>query len=403
MSLERELSKIKSLDDFIIYYFYIVFPDYYKKYSKLDYINFQIERKDIIRIVTVLKKAIREDKRLHNRIGNNRIIEILEKLNTPVEDDIVIKIEDIDEFFNLLMQIKKEVDKRSDYYLFTSRNLLSSIWLRMGPEDFDDINGFLRKQLTFIKNEFFFGKTTKLLKRKGNLELYYRNQSNQDWFESNSYIEFFFRKVSEDSCVENYYLPSVHYGIKEENGEKVVYVFGIQNVNENEKNPEVRKEIHSERKKLRNKELSPDFMLSLKYFIDLMIKKGIHTIKVPMLQVYNYDYHEAMSEQAQRNCVYDEKEIERIEQKIQEGIENEETEEYIFTKEFYNRFYNKQDLISKNKTERLLLIIEKMQEIYDNIEILNEPMIQGDYLLIRIKEKRDNLSKSKVYRRKENE
>ena len=371
----------KKKEKFIQYFFYSIFPDFYREYSKVNYINFQFNRDDIKKIVALLKKKPHKKGYILN---SKKIIEIIEKLNNNKNNDMIIRVDNIDEFFDLLQQIKEESDKRIGFELFTSRDLLTTMWLRMGPDDFNNVNLFLKRQLSFIKNDLYFGTKTKRLKRNNNLALYYRNQSNQNWFETNSYIEFYLEKNTSLPYTECYYFPSIHYGLTEENGEKVVCLYGIQNVNENEKNPEVRKEFQSERKKLRNSEVSPDFILALKYFIDLMQSKGITTIKVPMLQVYNYEYHTALSEQAERDENYTEEEEKVLNEMINAGIENDETLDYMFTNTFYKRFYNKQDIISKNKTERLLSTILLMQEIYGNIEILNEPMVQGDYLIISI-------------------
>ena len=73
--------------------------------------------------------------------------------------------------------------------------------------------------------------------------------------------------------------------------------------------------------------------------------------------------------------------------------ETEESEDYFHDKKMYERFHDKSDMISQNKTERFINTILLMQEHFDNIEILNEPMIQGDSLLIKIKENNKVLKK----------
>ena len=42
-------------------------------------------------------------------------------------------------------------------------------------------------------------------------------------------------------------------------------------------------------------------------------------------------------------------------------------------------------MISKNKTERFIYTFMVLNEVFDNIEICNEPFIQGDELIIKIK------------------
>ena len=51
----------------------------------------------------------------------------------------------------------------------------------------------------------------------------------------------------------------------------------------------------------------------------------------------------------------------------------------------YYRFVDKQDIISKNKTERLLNTFLVMNEKYDNIEFMNDPFIEDDYLSVKTK------------------
>lgn len=387
MNIKSNLTKKDKEELFIYYFFSVIFPQIYRFYSELSFIDFEFKRQDLVKIVEILKRVSQTKKKY--RLNNLSIIETIEKLNEKKNSDIVIKVDDMDEFFNLLYQIKIESDRKKEFELFTSQNLLTTIWLRMGPEDFKNVNQFLRRQLDFIKNDYYFGKKEKKLKTKGNIDIFYRNQSNQNWFETNNYIEFYMQKISDLPYTERYYFPSIHYGLTKENEKSVVYLYGIQNVNENEKNPEVRKEFQKERKKLRNSETSPDFILALKLFIDLMISKGIETIKVPMLQVYNYDYHTELSKKAKQMKTYTLEEEQELDRKIKLGTENDDVIEYEFVKLFYNRFYNKQDIISKNKTERLISIIQMVEEIYGNIEIINEPMIQGDCLIIKIKKEED--------------
>ena len=65
----------------------------------------------------------------------------------------------------------------------------------------------------------------------------------------------------------------------------------------------------------------------------------------------------------------------------------------IHEKKMYNRIHDKAEEISKNKTERFLDTILLMQEHFDNIEILNEPLLQGDSLIIKVKDNNKILKK----------
>ena len=67
-------------------------------------------------------------------------------------------------------------------------------------------------------------------------------------------------------------------------------------------------------------------------------------------------------------------------------IDNEDDSgQYEHLKKQYKRFYDKEDLVSFNKTERLVYTFMELEEKFKNIEILNEPFRSGEYLLIKIK------------------
>ena len=58
---------------------------------------------------------------------------------------------------------------------------------------------------------------------------------------------------------------------------------------------------------------------------------------------------------------------------------------YERIKKWYNRVYNKEDLISYLKTEELFNLMYRITMYNPNIEIMNEVIIQGDCLKMRIK------------------
>lgn len=62
-------------------------------------------------------------------------------------------------------------------------------------------------------------------------------------------------------------------------------------------------------------------------------------------------------------------------------------EYYIHDKEWYEHIVDKEDLISKNKTETFIRIFRRVSFHNLEIEIRNDPLLQGDYLDIRLKKK----------------
>ncbi len=146
-----------------------------------------------------------------------------------------------------------------------------------------------------------------------------------------------------------------------------------------------------QRKKLRNKNVSPNFTISLKIFIDILKEKGITTIKVPLLQVFNYDFHQKMSEKFRDKMVsYSSEKI----QALESMTDTDEARKFKNIKELYEKYFNKEDIISANKTERLLNTFYLVAEKYDDIELITEPFIESDNLVCKInyqKEKKNHL------------
>ena len=101
----------------------------------------------------------------------------------------------------------------------------------------------------------------------------------------------------------------------------------------------------------------PSFVLALKTFIDMLAKQNIHNIEVPLLEVLNYGYHEITSE----------KEKIRFSNAWKDGVDDQEL--YDEEKALYDKMVDKQDFISKAKTEDLSNLIFRIKDQYDNIDI----------------------------------
>ena len=302
------------------------------------------------------------------------------------ENAIYIKIEDYKMFFYLLKEIVIKYGQRENKGLRNSYNIMRSIWLRMSPSEINDVLLFLKKQLFFLKTDDILPYYKKFFKKYEDLEIYYENKANDDWFETNNNIKFSFvrsGKFDEELPLDfEYNLPSIHYALNKENDEGVCYIYGIQNIGKF-KDEIIKEKIKPLKRQLRNKYVSSEFILSLRFFIELLSNNGINTIKVPLLQVFNYQYHEDLSDSLQRAySSYENKE--ELEQKYKEGNRDDIVLDYMHDKTNYERFYGKADMISKNKTERLLDTFRVYSEIYGDIEFLNDPFIQGDYLIIKI-------------------
>ncbi len=311
------------------------------------------------------------------------------------EEDIFIVIKDYQKFFNLLDKIVRTYAKREYRGLLENIDFIRSIWLRMSPSDIEDVNSFLERQLNFLNYDERFKYQEEFYKKYDEFDITYQNKCNTEWFETNNYLAFAIsRKTKSEGideylglpCSYHYYkLPAIHYAFTKENDEMVCYIYGIQNMMNALKDEEIKKRIQPLRKELSNKYVSPDFVISLKLFVELLNEYNVTNIKVPLLQVFNYTYHNHLSDSISDSYLSYGDEREELEKNYLEGNLTDKVLDYIHDKNMYYRFVDKQDIISKNKTERLVNTFLVMNEKYDNIQFMNEPFIEGDHLLIKIK------------------
>ena len=318
------------------------------------------------------------------------------------DEDIFIIVNDVNTFFNLLNDIIKFCSLRDNNKLEFYYDFIRSIWLRMGPGDINDVNLFLERQLCFLKYDNTLGKTGKLDKYYDDFDIIYRNISNEDWFETNNNITFSFIGSVVQELLDNddnlgknckyYELPSIHYAFNFENNIPICYIYGIQSIYNN-KDESIKKKIQFIRKQFRNKYVSPDFVIALSLFIDFLNAREINIIKIPLLQVFSYTYHEHLSNNIKyAYSDYSDEERLEFENRYNNGDNSDVVLDYIHTKKMFEKFVSKEDLISKNKTERLINTFLVMNEVYDNIEFMTNPFIESDYLVAKIKK----LSRTKM-------
>ena len=108
-------------------------------------------------------------------------------------------------------------------------------------------------------------------------------------------------------------------------------------------------------------------------------------MKIPLMQNFNYIYHEYTSNKYKEKLAeYTEEQKEKYMDEYNNGNRDNDVVDYMIVQDCYNMFADKEDIISKNKTERFIETFMIMKEKYDNIEILNEPFIHSDNLIIDI-------------------
>ena len=308
------------------------------------------------------------------------------------EDNVYIRVRDFRKFFELLSEIKRN----QTYYAIShggigGDELLKTIWLRMGPEDTNDVFSFLERQLSFIENDCFFSSQITPLNSDEDFAVYYINQTNGSCFETNMHISFYLQPVNNGDRKYHapmFCLPSIHYGLATENEKKVCYIYGIQTL-ENY-NPQItcswdegaQKKFEIICKKDR---YLPHFVMALKLFLELLAKSGITSIRVPLIQVFNYDYHVQISESSKRQYeTYGSDPNKYYTMMMGSAPYDILKSTYEAISAQYNRFYNKQDLISANKTERLINIFRHLENCQVGVSILNEPFRQGDSLIVQL-------------------
>lgn len=360
--------------DVIKTFLYKTIPDMVSPECNMDFISFLFNKEDIEK----LEKIIIDDDKEDKIMGFNSI-NLLYESNNNFKDDS-IRINDYDEFFNIMTLIFNECIKKNK----SGNEFIRSVWLRMGVEDLNNVEKFLRRQLEFLKSDKilyyeYFKDDEKIMMCIGS--------QNPEFFETNNYARF----ILNDRRYDNYKFPVIHYEISKQNNNPICYIYGIQNSHvKNNSNKEIDEFLRPIKKDLRNKYVSKDFVLALGMFLDMIYEKGIDEIRVPILQVFNYTYHENLSNILDLvYSSYDNKEKEELEEEYNKGVEDDKVLDYMHNKTMYDRFNGKEDIISYNKTERFINTFVVMNEVFDNIEICNEPFIEGDELIIKIKKSTD--------------
>lgn len=346
-----------------------------------DFIKFVFKKEDLKKI----EKLVLEEKE-YDKERCIKAFEILRENSEKVEEDSII-INDYDKFFENISLILSE--KNTGILPFEL--LIRTIWLRMGITDIGDVEGFLKRQLEFIKNDNIIKHIYETFYENENISIQYKNGFNSDCFETNKHINFQMENKG------NYYrLPVVHYGIRNNNDNMVCYVYGIQNINENVTCDSVELDNYLKvvKKGLRNKYVSKDFVLVLSMFLDLMYSKGIEEIRVPFFQVFNYKYHVMLSDDLNEAYgSYTDEEKEEYERLYELGNREDKILDYMHDKKQYNKFADKADIISYSKTERFINTFMVVKDLFNSIDIINEPFIEGDELIIKIKKNTDILDK----------
>jgi hypothetical protein len=315
-------------------------------------------------------------------------------------DGIYICIHDSSRFFFLLQKLIEVYSNDFDRKLLDPSSIIRSIWLRMGSSDISNVEKFLERQILFIKNYKVLLEYRELFYFDNNDILAYNIRENDDFFETNKNIVFSIRRSSNDYLegTKDYEFPAIHFGISKENGEAISYIYGIQSISYI-KDSEIKDSLQLTRKNLRNKYVSSDFIISLGLFLDYLYDIGIEKVEVPVLQVFNYPYHEILSSNISDSFnSYTDSDRKEIEFLYENGNRSDRVEDYMHIKKMVSRFVNKQDSISYNKTERLIYTFYELINRYNSVELISDAYGQSDNMIIKLNGKTNILNN---YQKKE--
>lgn len=328
--------------------------------------SYYLYKQDIETVLSILKNNLNEY--LNNKEGNIHYVYI---------DDIV-------KFSTLLNKLTISLDgKYDDNGHEISFSILNGVWLRMSADEFNDVYKFLERQILFNENKC-------LELSKSPLEDYYKknyicNLKNFNvcyiirgagaWYETNKKISIFI----ENNEFEHVLLPEIYFETIRNGDKNICYVYSIQTSKHNKwnKNIKIEDSLVDIKKELRNKYVNYKFVLALKFFIEILKENGISDIRVPLLQIFNYDYHISMSEEYKLRMTY-------LENEVREGRLTYDSYNYVYNKELFDKVVDKQDVISKNKTEKLIGTFIVLEEKFSDINILSEPFIQDENLIVKI-------------------
>lgn len=286
-----------------------------------------------------------------------------EQEDTSMVQELVIYVPDALEFFSSLAIIANLYYRISRYPTPSklAEDFFScALWLRMTPQDCLDITGFLNRQIDYLYNICYLDDIEEI--EFGKYTIAGLNDVNDDFYEA--YNKMNLQIYDKEDGESLYELPTIHYGIVDENYSKVCYIYGIQNMSLIDQDEGIKTAI---KKNIKRSGITPSFILAMKTFIDILFSKDIKEIRVPLLEVLNYDYHVKFSEDYKKMF-----EIEWPEEKIEElnnGDDQSKIIHYSIDKRIHDNYVDKADNISKSKSETLAYVISKVQEQFDGIDI----------------------------------
>jgi len=326
-----------------------------------------------------------------------KVLESIKQKSNGNETKPVMIINNYKQFFELLRQYyEKDIQlffERTGFptfQVYELENSLEQIWLRATPEDFNNPERFLKRQVDMIRSNTFekYRKETYLggLRSLDDNILCVKDVIARTWDESAREMEIIiydkrYYDGPEFVYSSRYELPVIRYGICKENGQNVCYIGSIQNKTDDYRQSELKKKVNRKKYKINEgvpkeetTQVEPKNILALSVFVSLLNREDITEIKIPGMYVLDYEYHEKRNKKLLAEFEKDWPDFKR-----EQYPENYQRDLYYFQKG-----YNKEDLISEIKTERLLLTSRRLLQHFPKGIIKSYPGEADSFLHLSI-------------------
>ena len=328
---------------------------------------------------------------------SQKILQEIKQRSDGNTDVPVMIVKNHKQFFELLRQLyEKQIDlyfSRTGMSAFTrneKNNFFEEIWLRATPDDFNNAEEFLKKQVDMVNDSTFekYNEETclgKIAFLDDNI-LCVRNSIARTWDENSIQFEIIIydKNYYENKKLfvrPNYMLPVIRYGIYEKNGKKVCRIGSIQNKEDDERD-DVHKRVDRAKYRVNKgvavdetKNVEPKSLIALSIFINLMHQADIEDIEVPSMYVLDYEYHLKRSEKLMKEFKG---------RWPDEDITEKDKKRYDYERKYLERTYGKHDLISEIKSERQIKLFTRLLEHYPQGQVQSYPSELDSYYHISI-------------------
>ncbi len=304
----------------------------------------------------------------------------LEALNKNDEQDNtrpVMIIRDYKAFFEALTELCEQNihqhfkrTKNSTFPWYERTNCMEQIWLRMAPEDFNDPENFLSREVQMAQDNTFdkYDEETCLGQSKilGNNYICIQKKVARTWDEASQEMAI---TIYDKDCYHDdnkrysskYKLPVVRYGIYEKDGKKVCRIFSIQTTDTEQSKNDVRKKTDRAKYKVNDgvsegstEKVEPKNLIALSIFINLLNMEEITQIEAQCEYALDYEFHEKRNKRL----------IKEFDERWTDEKKQEHPDMYAREKKYLDKSYGKEELISEIKTERFAKIFNRLLEHY---------------------------------------